>query len=121
MNKNEVILMREEMEEALKSVAAKHNCRVSVGSIGFDFVGLTASVSFKDDSPKARGFYNASFKDIEGFDMSKPIIGAKAEISNGDIVTITDYVPKNYKNPVIFEKKGNSYKTAIERLIRIIY
>ncbi len=109
--------MREDIDRALVSVAAKYGCEVYAGNIKYDNVTATVSVSFNkkgaNEMSAEQNLFNTYCRNY-GF---LPEHYRKPLESGGKIYYLVGFNPRARKNYCIIEKDGSKY-TASPELVK---
>lgn len=119
MTRNEVKQIREEMNEALKTVAEKHNMILNVGNISYNDAEVNIKVNFKNLEKKEE-YDDKLFKQYAEMFGLKPEDQGKSFTSfSGITMTISHLDLKKRKYPIICNgSDGRSYKLSQEQVQR---
>jgi len=121
MNVNKVDLILNEIEEAMKLIAKKHDLKYNRGSGSYGFDSVSTKVEFKENTEYSNSLYNIYFEDIAGYDKSKSAIGATVILDFGKVGKVLDYKSRNRANPVIVLIDEKTYRIPMRSIRNMRY
>lgn len=113
--------VRLEIQQAMEKIAEKHSLEFKPFKLSYGEINIKTQIEFAENTNEAKNYFNAYFRNVEGFDYNKPIIGAKALFVDGHEGIITDYKTRNRKYPVILDMGGKSVKASVFSIARLEY